>query len=245
MLWPRSCKQFGEVLLIEERLGIGIMESSITDQQSLDADLQITEPHFDEEATVLSARPVVPIRTVTANPRFKRSWALGLALTGALSIGVIATALYYTRLKTETLTGADSQTISAGAEASSTVSDSANATPESVDGGAATPATIPPVGSKASARVVEKVRSVEPATRAKSSAEISTKAVAPRPVDRPVNVDDELRIPAQYDQREEDARAARRAERRERKRRERDERGSRSSDQVLRIREIFDGRRKP
>ena len=97
------------------------MESSITNPQSFSADSQIPEPHFDEEATLLSARRVVPLETVTAKPRLNRSWAFGLALSGAVLIGVIATAIYFTRFKSQSVTAVDSQTIFAGAEASTSV----------------------------------------------------------------------------------------------------------------------------
>ena len=209
------------MLPIRGGLKIKLMVSSITDQQSFGAESQMTEPHFDEEATLLSARPVVPLKTVTAQ-RFSRSWKFGLALAGALLIGVVATAFYYTRLKTESLTGADSQTISSGAEASSTLSDSANGSPETVAG-----------------------VSVEPAAaRAKSPTESSKKTV----VRRVTNTDDALRNRERDARYAEDDRAAWRAERREakeRKRRERDDLGIKPSDDLLRIREIFEGRRKP
>ncbi len=136
-------------------------------------------------------------------------------------MGVIATAFYYTRFKTESLTG---QTISSGAEASSTLSNNANGSPESVAG-----------------------LSVEPApARARTSTESlkKSKTVARRVT----NTDDALRKREQDARYAEGDRAAWRAERREakeRQRQERDARGIKPSDQLLRIREIFEGRRKP
>lgn len=207
------------------------MESSTTDQQSFGADVNLGEPHFDEEATLLSARPVVPIKTVAAKPRFKRSWALGLALTGAVLMGVIATAFYFTRFKSDSLTAADSQTISAGAEAMTPVSDSGQGAPETRDGASSNLATSD-----------GNTRSVEPAAaRVKTSADSANKPL-PR---RATNGDEALRT---REQDEADYRAERRAERREakeRKRQEREDRGDKRADEVLRIREIFEGLRKP
>ena len=36
-----------------------------------------TEPHFDDERTLLSARPVVPLEKIEAKARHRRQWFLG------------------------------------------------------------------------------------------------------------------------------------------------------------------------
>jgi len=71
------------------------MESNITDQQTFGADLQLAEPHFDEEATLLSARPVVPLRRVEAQARSGRLLVFGLAVVVALVIGALGATLVY------------------------------------------------------------------------------------------------------------------------------------------------------
>ena len=49
------------------------MESTMIDQQTFGADLQLPEPRFDEESTLLSARPVVPLRSIEAQARSSRT----------------------------------------------------------------------------------------------------------------------------------------------------------------------------
>lgn len=76
------------------------MESNIADQQSWSADSVLSQPHFDEKATLLSARPVVPISKLSARRGFSRKWVFGFALTGMLLLGISATSLYYSRFTT-------------------------------------------------------------------------------------------------------------------------------------------------
>lgn len=79
------------------------MNSNIADQQSWRANSGLSQPHFDEEATLLSARPVVPLSRLSATPGFSRKWLLGFALVGMLFIGIAATSLYYSRFTTAEL----------------------------------------------------------------------------------------------------------------------------------------------
>lgn len=213
------------------------MESSITNPQSLSADVQIAEPHFDEEATLLSARRVVPLETVTAKPRLNRSWTFGLALTGAVMIGVIATAIYFTRFKRESLTAVDSQTIFSGAEASTTVAYSADGSAAAVDGAAANSDTnaavrneTPSVLSTADGRSVQsgtlRTKPVVQSARKPAARRLASPGLADR--------DWEFR----------NERQAARREAWERKRQAPDGRSVKADD-LFRIREIFEGRRKP
>jgi hypothetical protein len=211
------------------------MDSSSTDPQSLSVDLQITEPHFDEEATLLSARPVVPLEIVTAKPRLNRSWAFGLTLTGAVMIGVIASAIYFTRYKSESLAAADSQTIFAGAEASTTVTDSADGSAAAVDG----------AGANGDTAVRNETSSVLSTTDGRSvqSGTLRTKPVvqsARKPATR------RLASPGLAD-REQQFRNERQAARREAWERKHEARDDRSvkADDLFRIREIFEGRHRP
>lgn len=79
------------------------MESNFADQQSWRAASGLSQPHFDEEATLLSARPVVPISRLSARPGFSRKWLSGFALVGMFFIGIAATSLYYSRFTTAEL----------------------------------------------------------------------------------------------------------------------------------------------
>ena len=71
------------------------MESNITDQQYFDTDLQLSEPRFDEEATLLSARPVVPLDDVRVEPRSGRRLAFGLAMLVAVMAGAFGATIIY------------------------------------------------------------------------------------------------------------------------------------------------------
>ena len=69
-------------------------------------DEPLTLPHFDEEATIQSARPVVPLRDVRKSTR--RSWLSVLAVILAAALGVVAASLIYSSRKEQAqdLTGA-------------------------------------------------------------------------------------------------------------------------------------------
>lgn len=60
-----------------------------------DAAAELGEPHFDEEATVLSARPVVPLEVVEAEQRSKKHLLFGLAIACSLMMGALAAKLIY------------------------------------------------------------------------------------------------------------------------------------------------------
>jgi hypothetical protein len=45
------------------------------------------EPHFDDERTVLSARPVVPLEKIQAKVKHRRHWLLGGAFAIAMMLG--------------------------------------------------------------------------------------------------------------------------------------------------------------
>jgi hypothetical protein len=55
----------------------------------------LAEPHFDEEATLLSARPVVPLREVGAQSRSRRALVYGFAMTLAVIAGVLGATIVY------------------------------------------------------------------------------------------------------------------------------------------------------
>ena len=56
------------------------------------------EPHFDDERTLLSARPVVPLEKIEAKARHRRQWFLGGAFALAMMLGA-ASALVASYLK--------------------------------------------------------------------------------------------------------------------------------------------------
>ncbi|MFN2530761.1 MAG: hypothetical protein ABR555_05660 [Pyrinomonadaceae bacterium] len=50
----------------------------------------LDEPQFDDERTIQSARPVVPLETISESHRLRRRFALGGALLVALALGALA-----------------------------------------------------------------------------------------------------------------------------------------------------------
>ena len=71
------------------------MESNTTEQDLSRDETLLEEPHFDEEATVLSARPVVPLEVVEAKSRSARRLLIGSAIAVALLIGAVAATFMY------------------------------------------------------------------------------------------------------------------------------------------------------
>jgi hypothetical protein len=68
-------------------------------------DLPLDEPHFDDEATVLSARPVVPLDEVPVDEvasyemqrpsRFARGWVFAATVAGAMLLGAVVAIAYF------------------------------------------------------------------------------------------------------------------------------------------------------
>lgn len=65
---------------------------------SVDTPLHSPPPHFDDERTLLSARPVVPLAKIEAKERHRRHWLLGGAFAIAMMLGA-ASALLASYLK--------------------------------------------------------------------------------------------------------------------------------------------------
>jgi hypothetical protein len=69
------------------------MESNTTDRHDLE--LPLAEPHFDEEATLLSAQPVVPLEEIAAEQRSGKRLAFGVAMAISLVVGTLGGTLIY------------------------------------------------------------------------------------------------------------------------------------------------------
>ncbi len=194
--------------------------------------LSLAEPHFDEEATVLSAKPVVPltnVKQVDSAPKKTalRPWVLGLSLMGALLVGILATAMYYSRASGDDSKVLDATELSAGA--------------------AATPAETENVFSGPA--VEQKVSKVNPpvadASQRAVRDEKAKTAAAPqkKPAPRLVEVITENQRPRRDSEEDRDDLKAERREAREARRRDRRER--KTSDDLMRIRDIFEGSPRP
>jgi type IV secretory pathway VirB10-like protein len=209
------------------------MESNTGEHDSLNTPHSLPEPHFDEEATLLSARPVVPLEEIKPNSRFRRPLVFGLAIAGALLLGITATAFYLSRPSVAGLRAfADSEAIDSGVEAFVSEPDR--------------PESVPPTATEIAPelRAPAATRNLPPVINPQENSE------SPIPRQRAETREEALkRNPASYDEDEDSDREKRRAARREEKQRKREARremrDDRSSDDLLRIREIFEGRRRP
>jgi len=182
-------------------------------------------PHFDDELTVLTAQPVVPLETIDAKHRHRRYWFLAGAFAIAMMLGA-GSALLASYLKLGNVPNASAQTSAAEtvpqpiAEAEPVASDLPVA--DSVE--EESPDPEPP----------------KPQTAVKRRTIVARKPY-PEPDERPkMSEGDDLRTirdAVLVDQWEE--RRARRVLRRERRR------ANRSDRNLSNLDEIFEGRRRP
>ena len=210
------------------------MESNISDitgQQSFRAELPLAEPHFDEEATVLSARPVVPLERVAARARRTRALVVGLTFAGAVVVGMVAAGTYYSRLKGTASSGlGNTETIPSGVQARTTETNHPKALPAAPPSLSASSDTAASVNSAASTPVEASEASNEPPKK---------------PVARRVAVITLPRSGGERDGGDRERREARREEKDRKRELKRQDHENKSSRDLLRIREIFEGQHKP
>ncbi len=178
---------------------------------------------------MLSARPVVPLDAVTESRGqtvFSRPWILGLGLIGALLVGIFATALYYSRSNGDAAEALEGAEVGLAAEGNS--AGAAN----SFSG----PVAAQPTVDDDNTSVAKKQT---PATNSDST----EPGKKPRP--RLVAVIREKNNNHIEEESDSDRKAARRQARKERRRAERERREARSPDDLLRIRDIFEGSPRP
>ena len=220
-------------------LELKLMESNITDQQYSGADLQLSEPHFDDEATVLSARPVVPLHKVRAGARSGRRLGFALAILVALLVGAFgATLIYQQRGQKEEIAIAESASLIsepavqegsvAGASGSAVdLNESAPSIAEDTNAGTKRQAHHAPAPTHAK-KPAPKVLRNTPAGREMNRQNEATNQEGKREIRRAELTDERL-----------DRKAKRQAKR--------DAGGQKRqpADDLLRIREIFEGPRRP
>lgn len=207
----------------------------------------LDEPHFDEESTILAARPVVPLDEVKAANRSKAGLAVALAVGGGLLIGLLAATLIYRYLGADQVPKGESIVVEqpagpAGEQPANQLPSAAGGAVVGVDDSALTSVEDAKPAESDTEPEVEESKPVRTQERAPE--------VAPR---RPVVVR-ESQPPADEVRDEEAERAIRRAERqaerRERRRAAREARRqerqpNQTADDLTRIREIFEGAPKP
>jgi hypothetical protein len=207
------------------------MEKNSSMDDLSDFDRALSLPHFDEDATLVSARPVVPLQEIYAKARSRRGVILGLMILAAIIVGGIGGTLL----------------LRSGQTSQSPIETGVSKPTASASGVAGGP-TSNPVESKVS---VSREPDEEPRTREVSSnrdsltkkripAAISRNSVKPARVASP---EAERREDLENDERE--IRRAERRNARQEARRELRRRREQRDDELLRIREIFEGPSRP
>jgi hypothetical protein len=201
------------------------METQMTNSET-DSELPLAEPHFDDEATLLSARRVVPLDEVRSYGsakalRLTRRWMFAAIVLGSLLLGVVGGAGYYSYLnRGRAASFANTQNIISGVDGNST---------EPAGNDVHTPIDAPEVNNATPADANGTLKE-EPAPAPESISSNDTK----RPVARRVDV---LTFPSTREERK-TARRQAKAQKRELGRESRDR-------NLMRIREIFEGPQKP
>lgn len=226
--------------------------NSTTDERIVtESEVGLDEPRFDEEETLLAAQPVVPLVEVKAKTRSKARLSVALAIVGGLLIGLLAATLIYhylgdnepRDLETTAVieqTKTDDELNSAGG---STGSADENA-PISTEKNAAvtteeekSPIVTPQDTTQATRKPKIAVESETGPQQAPKS-----RSVIARDSSDTADDDDEIDRDARRADRQEERRE-RRSAAREARRQTREQ--AQTTDDLLRIREIFEGTPKP
>ena len=193
---------------------------------SLETPAPSEAPHFDDELTVLTAQPVVPLQTIDAKQRHRRYWFLAGAFTIAMTLGA-GSALLASYLKLRNVPNAAAQA------------------PAAETGQQQPVAEVEPVASDLPVADSVEEESPDPEPPKPQTAVKRRTIVArkpyPEPDERPMMSEGDdlrsIRDAVLVDQWEE--RRARRVLRRERRR------ANRSDRNLSNLDEIFEGRRRP
>ena len=210
--------------------------SSTNRSAAFDRDLSL--PHFDEEATLLSARPVVPLQEVEAKPRFMPRVIFGFVVLAAILVGAISATLL---LRTE-------QTSQRAAE-----SEVKQPTAWGAAGGSTSEPALARVPAARDPEEEPKLREVPivrtSSTKRGQTAAISHSATKPsisRSSSKPARAgSSDYERAKDFENEERELRRAERRDARREARRQQRNRRERMGDDVLRIREIFEGSPRP
>lgn len=217
------------------------MEPNITEQQYSGG--LLSEPHFDEEATLLSARPVVPLHEIKAAERSSKRLTVGLALVAALVVGALGATLIY-RQRGQAHTTDTVETVPEPREA--------GPAPDVGGGTSSAPASPSSMSLSASATKASNVSAVPKGEPRDSAATRSRKPTTPgAPSVISVQTTEIRRDEVTPEEKWAERRAERLEARRLRQEAKREARGEvrrrrvQRSDDLLRIREIFEGPPRP
>ena len=201
--------------------------------ESIASNEPLTLPHFAEEVTLLAARRVVPLEKIK-NRDLRRPWALGLALVAAVLMGALTATLilynYQDRIDETVVTGAIDPS-------PAFAQDDAFASALAGAEGLARDSEEPEVLS------VKKPNHPETNVATVAAGAPTKKHQAPESASKPMkarSVSLEEDLMAEKEMRREERRAVRRL-----RRESEGARRNSSSDELLRIREIFEGPPRP
>lgn len=202
-----------------------------TRELELSDGLELAEPHFDEEATVLSARPVVPLEVVEKKERSGKRWAFAAVIVGALLIGAFSAAMVYKLRDAEPTTVAQEDDLTQPAPSALESGVGAIATAEA-------PSSQEPVIEE----VADKTPAKAPVATVREPVAVSRTARPARP-----SSDDRDEPTAEERELQKENRRAEKIEKRRQRRADRQAQrnGDGRSDDLLRIREIFEGAPRP
>ena len=202
-------------------------------EYSLPEEEPLTLPHFDDEVTVQSARPVVPLHEVESSSRSRQKMLLVASLCLAALVGAVVASFVFSD-RTQGVEESATATIPESSEDGSIGFIAAS--------GEAGGATVDP--TETIATDIETSR----ADRTEDEPEVQTPTTVSRPqpirnarVSKPVEKD-VSKTEGEPEDLEADERQARREERREARRLRRERR---AGDGLTRIREIFEGSPRP
>jgi hypothetical protein len=202
--------------------------SSTDHSPVFDQDLSL--PHFDEDATLLSARPVVPLHEVKSQTRSRRRVIFGLTILAAILLGAISATLLLMQ------NGYSPESVAETEVSQPAVSSS----------GAAGGSIVKPAESTvqlARESVAQPPDNEVPGDRGVTTKKRSTAAILRNTV-KPARTGSPDRERDQDFENDDKDRFERRNARREERRQRRDRREQRGDD-LLRIREIFEGSPRP
>jgi type IV secretory pathway VirB10-like protein len=236
------------------------MEVSKTEEDLSRDEILLEEPHFDEESTILSARPVVPLEVVEAKSRSLRRILIGSAIVVALLIGVFAASFVYklrNQQQASSATATDDSYPQSQPSLESGIAAIESHDPEPVVESQAPEPTALDKKQPDERTVFKNIPATsrplilrEPPPRNARNGMKSRKQEEAQ--DQPLEysadqrvLDQELRRAERREERREDRREERRARRVEAAKHQGTDRDSRATDDLSRIREIFEGRPKP
>ncbi|HEU4477305.1 MAG TPA: hypothetical protein VFR80_02230 [Pyrinomonadaceae bacterium] len=201
--------------------------------QSMSEAEPLTLPHFDDEATVQSARPVVPLHEVKRIALTRRNIVLGAALCLAAVVGALVASIIYSQPSQR-----------APEEAAATIPDTTDSEDFVAPSGEASGSTVNPedaVASNTETAASDEADSERPVNRV-ISRDRQPKIANPRVEKQPDLVVSQPKI---QDRGDLDVRAEEELLREQRREARRARRERRANDGLTRIREIFEGSPRP